>query len=566
VYQNQKIHDNASPVLVATSTVEYAEASSGEHLRATHQKDAKNEAKLARIEAEMQAEMIRLLCIFGDPSLAADLEVLSSKLNYWKYARVVKPRKSPAGDENCMVVFSEPPLVCAGDYYFDPVASSESTVASAMASARAAVKHIVSDFASRTGGVPRKPFPLLVLPVHKAPHQCLPLPRPPQNSLLETAEEGVQESTAGRKAATVRAPPRVLIVGAGLTGSLVCHKLCQSFPVAPGITVWEMARGAGGRISTTRSKGGSNADMGALYLTSRAGGSSRPLMEELRAAGVVRGASAETLVDHADHFVSRDGINAVAKHLLRGAEVRYETPIRSLSLNRAHNSGGGGSGWVASSPTDTACFDAVVFALPPSAVHRIKGDAHSALREHGSLLKGNGVDWSSQFSLALWYPASCASAIRSLIQGMSPVAVQHPDVGSSAVIQVASLEGNKRNPSAGGDTLDKEEGDTRAASEAVLVIQSTESFFRRHRGVPAGGGKGGGRQKAGGRSHGRDVKGAGREHVVAELLVELDRLYPGLARYRHAEQKLISWRESRARPAHGAASQVLVGASTAPEL
>ena len=60
---------------------------------------------------------------------------------------------------------------------------------------------------------------------------------------------------------------RVLIVGSGLTGSLTCFHLRQKFKSAR-IDVADMARGAGGRMSTTRY--GANAikaNTGAQYLS-----------------------------------------------------------------------------------------------------------------------------------------------------------------------------------------------------------------------------------------------------------------------------------------------------------
>ena len=54
-------------------------------------------------------------------------------------------------------------------------------------------------------------------------------------------------STAGRSTA-----PRVLIVGTGLTGSLSCFHLRRHLGKNVQIDVADMARGAGGRMSTTR--------------------------------------------------------------------------------------------------------------------------------------------------------------------------------------------------------------------------------------------------------------------------------------------------------------------------
>lgn len=67
-------------------------------------------------------------------------------------------------------------------------------------------------------------------------------------------------------------PHRLLIVGAGLTGSVSAALLRRKFPKELlDITVWEKSRGAGGRMNTNRfpgdSKGLSSVDLGAQYIS-----------------------------------------------------------------------------------------------------------------------------------------------------------------------------------------------------------------------------------------------------------------------------------------------------------
>merc|ERR1740130_1490594 len=68
--------------------------------------------------------------------------------------------------------------------------------------------------------------------------------------------------------ATMTTAPRVLIVGSGLTGSLTCYHLRQRCGENVQIDVADMARGAGGRMSTTRWGDDSiKANTGAQYLS-----------------------------------------------------------------------------------------------------------------------------------------------------------------------------------------------------------------------------------------------------------------------------------------------------------
>ena len=63
-------------------------------------------------------------------------------------------------------------------------------------------------------------------------------------------------------------PLRLLVVGAGLTGSLTASLLKQKFP-AMTVTVWEKSRGAGGRFATNRCPTDARCmvDLGAQYIS-----------------------------------------------------------------------------------------------------------------------------------------------------------------------------------------------------------------------------------------------------------------------------------------------------------
>jgi len=64
-----------------------------------------------------------------------------------------------------------------------------------------------------------------------------------------------------------RSPARVLVVGTGLTGSLTCFHLRQRMPHVK-LDVADMARGPGGRMSTTRfGVDETKANTGAQYIS-----------------------------------------------------------------------------------------------------------------------------------------------------------------------------------------------------------------------------------------------------------------------------------------------------------
>ena len=64
-------------------------------------------------------------------------------------------------------------------------------------------------------------------------------------------------------------PYRVAIVGAGLTGSLTACRLKKTFKDDIAVTLVEKSRGAGGRMSTSRSTNNPNltCDLGAQYIS-----------------------------------------------------------------------------------------------------------------------------------------------------------------------------------------------------------------------------------------------------------------------------------------------------------
>lgn len=62
---------------------------------------------------------------------------------------------------------------------------------------------------------------------------------------------------------------KVLVVGSGITAAVTGALLRKQAKERISLTIWDKARGAGGRMSTSRSPGDSDctADLGAQYIT-----------------------------------------------------------------------------------------------------------------------------------------------------------------------------------------------------------------------------------------------------------------------------------------------------------
>ncbi|XP_072196885.1 renalase isoform X3 [Excalfactoria chinensis] len=165
---------------------------------------------------------------------------------------------------------------------------------------------------------------------------------------------------------------RVLVVGAGLTGS-ACAALLQG-ATRERVSVWDKARGAGGRMSTSRSAqdAACTADLGAQYV-SRSAGARGSFYEELLSHGILKPLSAriEGLVEKEGScdYVAPQGISSVVKYYLRqsGADVFYERHVTHISLQD-------GKWEVSGKMASPELFDVVILTMPVPQILQLQGD------------------------------------------------------------------------------------------------------------------------------------------------------------------------------------------------
>ncbi|XP_031972622.1 renalase isoform X2 [Corvus moneduloides] len=177
---------------------------------------------------------------------------------------------------------------------------------------------------------------------------------------------------------------RVLVVGAGLTGAAGAALLRGA---ARGqVTVWDKARGAGGRMSTTRADRGS-ADLGAQFVTCEPelAGPRLSFYEELLSHGILKPLTApvEGMVarEGSCNYVAPQGISSVVKYYLEqsGAEVSYEQHVTHLSLRDGR--------WEVSrkaGPPEE--FDVVILTMPVPQILQLQGDIVNKSPEAGPLV------------------------------------------------------------------------------------------------------------------------------------------------------------------------------------
>ncbi|CAJ1081320.1 renalase isoform X2 [Xyrichtys novacula] len=199
---------------------------------------------------------------------------------------------------------------------------------------------------------------------------------------------------------------RVLIVGAGLTGSLCACLLRRELQNKVQIVVWDKARGAGGRMTTTRPPDSScsSADLGAQYVTATAAyaQSHHSFYSELLSSGVLQ--PLDSLIEGLRHkegnkdYMTPLGMGSLVKHFLSesGADVFFEHHVTGLFLR--------GASWeVQRKAGDSETFDAVVLTMPVPQILQLQGDMGQILsvQQRQQL---DGVVYSSRFAMALFFP------------------------------------------------------------------------------------------------------------------------------------------------------------------
>ncbi|XP_060884843.1 renalase isoform X1 [Labrus mixtus] len=199
---------------------------------------------------------------------------------------------------------------------------------------------------------------------------------------------------------------RVLIVGAGLTGSLCACLLRRALQNKVQIVVWDKARGAGGRMTTSRPPDSScsSADLGAQYVTATAAYSQshHSFYSELLSSGVLQ--PVDSLIeglkqkDGNKDYMTPLGMCSLVKHFLSesGADLFFERHVTGLFRR--------GASWeVQRKAGDSETFDAVVLTMPVHQILQLQGDVGNMLSAP-QRQQLDEVMYSSRFAVALFFP------------------------------------------------------------------------------------------------------------------------------------------------------------------
>ncbi|KAG7218028.1 hypothetical protein INR49_020691 [Caranx melampygus] len=213
---------------------------------------------------------------------------------------------------------------------------------------------------------------------------------------------------------------RVLIVGAGLTGSVCAWLLRRELQNKVHIVVWDKARGAGGRMSTSRPPDPSSshfADLGAQYITATPAyaQSHHRFYSELLSVGLLQPLTGPVeglkQQDNCENFTTPQGMSSLVKHFLSesGADLFFEHHVTGLFRR--------GASWeVQRKEGDSETFDAVVLTMPVPQIIQLQGETGSSLTCELPLPPSSPVlsvsqrqvleqvVYSSRFALALFFP------------------------------------------------------------------------------------------------------------------------------------------------------------------
>lgn len=160
---------------------------------------------------------------------------------------------------------------------------------------------------------------------------------------------------------------RVAIIGAGLTGLSAARELRRA-GLSP--VLYDKGRGVGGRLSTRRAEGGLQFDHGAQYLGAKTDGFGAFLQEAERAGAAGRWSMGEG----ADKIVGIPGMNAIAKYLALGADIRQGVEVSAITADA--------NGWRVAGEH----YDRVICTVPAPQAMQLIGAAHPLAEALGAVV------------------------------------------------------------------------------------------------------------------------------------------------------------------------------------
>lgn len=230
---------------------------------------------------------------------------------------------------------------------------------------------------------------------------------------------------------------RVLVVGAGLTGSLCAALLRKEITAPLYLALWDKAGDIGGRMTTANSPHNPRctADLGAQYITCTPHYAKKHqnFYEELLAHGILEPLTSPIegmkVKEGECNFVAPRGISSIIKFYLKqsGAEVFLKQCVTQINLRD--------NKWEVSKDTgSTEQFDLVILTMPAPQILGLQGDIVNLISERQRQQLAS-VSYSSRYALGLFYEAGMKIDV--------PWAGQY--ITNNPCIRFISVDSKKRN-------------------------------------------------------------------------------------------------------------------------
>lgn len=209
---------------------------------------------------------------------------------------------------------------------------------------------------------------------------------------------------------------RVLIVGAGITGSAVHHLLLQLFcqserRVAPLVTIWESNVHFGGRMRSLSHTKQDRCDLGAQYISQGISSKSidNSIYDHLNSRGVLKLLDDNNVVcgmrpEHKSgkHYIAPRGTSSIVAAFLEGSNLVTGRKLIKLTLNTVSQK------LVAHAQGCTEEFDAVVMAnMAPQLVQAFKSELVDVCDDIGVSIPVEVLDRLSCVSYSSRYHLVC---------------------------------------------------------------------------------------------------------------------------------------------------------------
>ncbi|EFX70880.1 hypothetical protein DAPPUDRAFT_327763 [Daphnia pulex] len=206
--------------------------------------------------------------------------------------------------------------------------------------------------------------------------------------------------------------PKILIVGSGLTGSLVAASLLklgkENINDQVQLSIWEKARGAGGRMSTSRSPHNQlcAADLGAQYITCTPhyGKEHSKYYQELLSVGILEPLKLNINNCHeheagTKHYISPNGMSSLVKYFLNKYECKPEFEHHITSVTKINEK------WCVSTLQGKQnFFDVVILTIPVPQILQLGGTVKDILENnHEMKTKLENVKYSARYVMSLYY-------------------------------------------------------------------------------------------------------------------------------------------------------------------